>query len=68
MFLINDEHRERADNVETCNCQDEREKYVGHQLLNFHNLKGISLLLISVQYQEVIAKCLLYGFLYASNI
>ena len=52
--LINNEHRERAYHIETCNHQDEGKKQVRNKLFYLHYTIGICLLLVTVLYQEII--------------
>ena len=49
VFLVDDEHGERAYNVETCHDKDKREEYIGNDFLYLHDAKSICLLLESVE-------------------
>ena len=46
--LVDDEHRETADDVEARHDEDEREEDVGDELLDLHDAEGVVLLLIAV--------------------
>ena len=46
--LVDDEHRERADDVEAGHDEDEGEEDVGDELFDLHDAEGVVLLLIAV--------------------
>ena len=46
--LVDDEHGEGADDVETGYDEDEGEEDVGHELLDLHDAEGVVLLLVAV--------------------
>ena len=53
--LINDEHGERADDVEAGHHEDERQEDVGNQLFYLHDLKCVVLLLKAVLHTETVS-------------
>ena len=59
MFLVNDEHGERADDVEARYEEDESEEDVRDELLNLHNLEGVFLLLIAVKHLIAVTQLVL---------
>ena len=59
LTLVDNQHGEGTNDVETGNEQDEREENIGNQLLHFHDAERVFLLLIAVHHLEFIAQLLL---------
>ena len=50
LLLVDDEHGERADDVEAGHDEDEGKEDVGHDLLYLHDLEGVGLLFEAVEH------------------
>ena len=68
ILLVDDEHRERTDDVETCHYEDKGQEDVSHQLLYRHDLESIFLLLKSIQHLIFGAGNLLHLSLYCLQV
>ena len=60
ILLVDDEHGERADDVEAGHDEDKGEEDVGNELLNLHDLEGLVLLLKAVLDVEIVTGNLLH--------
>ena len=59
VLLVDDEHRERGDDVEARHNEYEREEHVGEHLLYLHDAERVRLLLETVEHAELLAcRCL----------
>ena len=54
--LVDDEHRERADDVEAGNEQDEGEEDVGDEFLDLHDAERVLLLFVAVEHAVAFAE------------
>ena len=59
VFLIDNQHRQRADDVKAGHHQNEGQEDIGNQFFNLHNLESVVLLLKTVFYNELGATQLL---------
>ena len=51
--FVNNQHRQRPNDVKTGNDEDERQEDIRHQLLHLHNAEGVVLLFIAVLNKEM---------------
>ena len=54
ILLVDDQHREGADDVETGHHEDKREEDIGNKLLYLHDLEGVVLLFKTVLHGKTI--------------
>ena len=59
IFLVNDKHRERADDVKARHHEDESQEDIGDELLYLHDFESVILLLKAVFHDELVAGNLL---------
>ena len=67
-FLVDNQHRQRTDNVKAGNNQDKSQEDIGYEFLHFHNTESVILLFITVLYVELIACYFLHLALYPFKI
>ena len=60
VLLLDDEHGERADDVETRHDEDEGEEDIGDELFDLHDAESVFLLFIAVFHRIFFACNLLY--------
>ena len=68
LLLVDDEHGQRAYDVEAGYHEDERKEDVGDELLDLHDLERVLLLLIAVEHQHLVAKRCLHLLLHCLEV
>ena len=53
VFLIDDQHGEGTDDIETGHHEDKGEEDIGNKLLDLHDLKGVVLLFVAVAHDKL---------------